>query len=93
MGSSCQISETLVNRIQLLEKEKESMNAVQWEAFKAERVKTYLDENSVKVDKYHLRKEVRAEVAREKKRLAREKRAFSISRRGHKGPNIQSVTK
>jgi hypothetical protein len=64
-GSSCQISESLVQRIQILEKEKAKMSPLAWEKFKAERVKTYIDENSKKMDRHRLKKELRAQAARE----------------------------
>jgi hypothetical protein len=66
-GSSCQISESLVNRIAILQKEKSSMTPEAWEKFKAERVKTFEDENSVKMDRCKLKKRLRAQVAREKR--------------------------
>jgi hypothetical protein len=66
-GSSCQISETLVNRIKILQKEKSSMSPQAWEKFKAERVKTFEDENNVKMDRCRIKKRLRAEVAKEKR--------------------------
>lgn len=50
-GSSCQISESLANRIRILEDEKKKMSATQWEIFKAKRVKSYNDEYYFKMGK------------------------------------------
>lgn len=50
-GSSCQILESLVQRIILLEKEKERLLNEQWEKFWKERVKEYEDEYQAKKQK------------------------------------------
>lgn len=47
-GSSCQISESLVNRVRLLEKEREGMSDGEWQIFKTKRVKSHGDEISLK---------------------------------------------
>lgn len=65
-GSSCQISKTLVDRIQLLQKEKERMSPAAWGVYKRQRVKTFEDENSVKMDRYNMRKALREQVAKER---------------------------
>lgn len=55
-ASSCQISASLVNRIRILEKEKEGLSDADWQILKKKRVKSYGDENDGKMKKIKLKK-------------------------------------
>lgn len=73
-GSSCQVSQMLVNRISLLEKDKEGMLASEWEAYRKSRVKSYEQETAFK--------EVRAMaiegIKKEKAKLKRDAKLMAL---------------
>jgi hypothetical protein len=66
-GSSCQIAETLVERIRLVEKSKEDMTPAQWEVYRKSQVKSYEEENSFKHARNVAEKALRAERAKLKR--------------------------
>lgn len=81
-GSSCQISQTLVDRISLFEedRDKEGMSSSEWEAYRRSRVKAYEQETAFK--------EVRAMaiegIRKEKAKLKRDAKIMAL----FKAPNL-----
>lgn len=66
-GSSCQISESLVQRIKLLGEKKEGMSNEEWQEYSTARIKSYDEESSFKLMRLAAKKALRKEKAKLKR--------------------------